>query len=579
MSEFLDVGQWLSLVSGYRRKTNLPKTSAAKVKEFLKAAQTDIRDIIETSTPIMFVLDTKAYIDALNTFVNALKAGDSYYLQFVKEIPLQEGTVRPEDSNFLEELNKKLASWSVPDSISSKEKVSNILVTKSNTLESFSDVVAGILNNLNTELDRLLNTENQADPKTYEKGRRKVVASGVLMRKKISALTPCKLSNPESVIEGFDSNTQEIIMGVNFTSIRDRLNNYLNTEIKKYFTDIGVTLSDKNDKNNNLKAFAIGELVVFGHTGAKTTDKGVARLIGINTPWTQQLMLLAAQKGVQGNVFSVLDGFAQNSGQLDLSVQFTKEVSEKVGVLMKGQLSVIVPLTSTKNREILKTEEAAAAALIESIFGKGSTYRKVRGSLIDRVLDASNLLKLVTGLKFSPTLLQSFEKQYVEKLTTGKGSSVKASSKKETFSIIKDESVKIQKAVSSVRKYKLPKTTTKSKKSGTRAIPKSPANLVNLLNATLHDQIRKNMGTGDRRDVLNYRSGRFATSVKVEQVSTSRMGMITAFYTYMKNPYATFSRGGRQEFPRTRDPKLLISKSIREIASTLVTNQLRAVNV
>jgi hypothetical protein len=87
------------------------------------------------------------------------------------------------------------------------------------------------------------------------------------------------------------------------------------------------------------------------------------------------------------------------------------------------------------------------------------------------------------------------------------------------------------------------------------------------------------MGTGNRRDVLNYQTGRFANSVKVERLSESREGMITAFYSYMKNPYATFSKGGRQERPLTRDPKLLIAKSIREIAQTAVANRMRAVNV
>lgn len=60
-------------------------------------------------------------------------------------------------------------------------------------------------------------------------------------------------------------------------------------------------------------------------------------------------------------------------------------------------------------------------------------------------------------------------------------------------------------------------------------------------------------------------------------MSMSRQGMITAFYSYMKNPYATFSEGGKQSRPTTRDPKLLISKSIREIATEKVANRLRAV--
>lgn len=101
----------------------------------------------------------------------------------------------------------------------------------------------------------------------------------------------------------------------------------------------------------------------------------------------------------------------------------------------------------------------------------------------------------------------------------------------------------------------------------------------NLINIALKDQIRKNMGTGSRKDILNYRSGRFAESAKVERVSTSREGMITAFYSYMKYPYQTFEPGFRQGSPTSRDPKLLISKSIREIAATLVGNKLRAVRL
>jgi hypothetical protein len=104
-------------------------------------------------------------------------------------------------------------------------------------------------------------------------------------------------------------------------------------------------------------------------------------------------------------------------------------------------------------------------------------------------------------------------------------------------------------------------------------------NLQNLINASLIERVKQNMGTGNRRDVLNLRSGRFAESVKVERMSESREGMITAFYSYMKNPYATFSQGGRQDAPKSRDPKLLIARSIREIAATQVANRLRSVSI
>jgi hypothetical protein len=105
----------------------------------------------------------------------------------------------------------------------------------------------------------------------------------------------------------------------------------------------------------------------------------------------------------------------------------------------------------------------------------------------------------------------------------------------------------------------------------------SPVQLQSLLNQYLVQVVKQNMGTGTRRDVLNLRSGRFAESVNVDRISISRQGMITTFYSYMKNPYATFSSGGAQQFPRSRDPKLLITKSIREIAAKLTTARLRAV--
>ena len=103
--------------------------------------------------------------------------------------------------------------------------------------------------------------------------------------------------------------------------------------------------------------------------------------------------------------------------------------------------------------------------------------------------------------------------------------------------------------------------------------------LQNLLNLMIVEKVKQNMGSGNRKDILNLRTGIFAESVKIERMSQGREGMITAFYTYMRNPYGTFSEGGQQQLPRSRDPKLLISKSIREIAKTKVDNRLRAVLV
>lgn len=104
-----------------------------------------------------------------------------------------------------------------------------------------------------------------------------------------------------------------------------------------------------------------------------------------------------------------------------------------------------------------------------------------------------------------------------------------------------------------------------------------------LLNTHLQDVISANMGNepwpGGQRRILNYRTGRFASTVAVERLSQSRQGAITAFYSFMKNPYATFSKGGAQGHIPTRYPERLISKSIHEIAATMVGNRLRAVSI
>lgn len=99
-------------------------------------------------------------------------------------------------------------------------------------------------------------------------------------------------------------------------------------------------------------------------------------------------------------------------------------------------------------------------------------------------------------------------------------------------------------------------------------------NVVNIINMQLADKIRQNMGSPR----LNYRTGRFAASAKLLTPTVDKDGAIRLPYTYMKYPYQTyepgFARGNNQ-----RDPKLLISKSIREIATSLVTSRLRIVRV
>lgn len=89
--------------------------------------------------------------------------------------------------------------------------------------------------------------------------------------------------------------------------------------------------------------------------------------------------------------------------------------------------------------------------------------------------------------------------------------------------------------------------------------------LLLLINKEAHDYVKLNMGDGARKDILNYRTGRFARSVRAESIDQDG-GDISVHYTFMREIYGTFMPGGKQEFPRSRRPDHLIRKSIRQLA-------------
>ena len=194
---------------------------------------------------------------------------------------------------------------------------------------------------------------------------------------------------------------------------------------------------------------------------------------------------------------------------------------------------------------------------------------QLEGKIVKAVAD------LLATVNYSKNIVEELEVGFLNALTGKKNSKKKVSKK------LPDLKIKPNNLNNKITSG--PKTGVQRKAPKSTIVPRDPQldlfSLTNYINANLASRIQANMGTGSSKNVLNYRSGRFAETVNVERLSQSREGMITAFYSYMKNPYATFSEGGAQQYPKTRDPKLLISKSIRELAADKVANRLRAVVV
>jgi len=101
---------------------------------------------------------------------------------------------------------------------------------------------------------------------------------------------------------------------------------------------------------------------------------------------------------------------------------------------------------------------------------------------------------------------------------------------------------------------------------GSKARVRGPASmplyLIGLINRDLNRTVANNMES----PALNYRTGRFASSVRVTDVVTTPKGFPSIGYSYMKNPYQTFEPGFAQGSVE-RDPRKLIDLSIREIAA------------
>jgi len=157
-------------------------------------------------------------------------------------------------------------------------------------------------------------------------------------------------------------------------------------------------------------------------------------------------------------------------------------------------------------------------------------------------------------LKINKTLLNAGKKAKGKKSNKGNFNLNEALKKV----VVAKQSAKLQK----VRKQKAERGKGRvDQKAGT-----NPLALRNMLNELLPVAVAQNMTS----PALNYRTGRFANSVRVTNVTQGARGgntMIEA--TYMTNPYETFAPGGDKYTPQ-RNPEKLIRKSLREIATGMI---------
>lgn len=345
---------------------------------------------------------------------------------------------------------------------------------------------------------------------------------------------------PAVVYSGYKSIKH--ISGVLFSSQNaassDLLNNFLNTEFKSFLSE-----ELRRDTSFDLAYVLQHETPETAGLGDKIRKLfGVINSVSNNTVHAQGVAMEGSKASlVQTKVMveSLLSAYTENTGKATaIEATISKETSAFINKI-KADILII-------------QDEFDTVDVVKEITS-GSRFSK--------------LADMIANLKIGPrSFIQDITDRITSIFTTGKSGKQKKASA----------------SIDPIKSQRKDRVTVGMNhgKSVNQSLPKggvSSINLQALINAQLYETVKKNMGSGDSKDILNFRSGRLAKSFNVTAVSKNRSQALTVFFTYLKYPYATFSPGGEQRKPVTRNPKFLGEKSIREIAAKHVSERLRVV--
>jgi hypothetical protein len=350
-------------------------------------------------------------------------------------------------------------------------------------------------------------------------------------------LMNAKISVQTNHTEKYNAATDEVFAVYNYSSV---------VTIKRDVGKLFETLSGKDSNivtgnvNKGQKVGdAVGEQVGHGEFGqAVSTTKALA---------AESVMRTSTSISKYGSSDSYerleesIASYKRTMG-VSLTVNHYQQVTPR-GKLTKNYTAILSSQDAKENLLDAVDEKAALAELRKSIEkeykyllhqeGSDTLYEATEDHLNHRLAKSKNAT--FTGKRRPKESSKS----------SGKGKNSKSSAVKSSVKVISGAGA----------------TKPKRRKAASKGIASNPLALIAEFNRRLPDAIAKNMGS----PALNYRSGRFASSVRVTDIQKTGKGFPSIGYTYMKYPYQTFEPGyamGDIE----RDPRKLIDKTMREIA-------------
>ncbi len=525
-----------SLING--AKTKVQKLALRKQLD-VSGGRSILNETIRNNSPTIYLVDPDLISSCI---LDTISNGSNQYVTYV-ETP--EGRVQAEDKEFNAALEY------------SKINISNLFTTlsyairkelykdySSISIQSFEDMVTPVYNKL---ISDILIAEKAG--KSRISFQIAAARAGSEIRRQLNIQKIRILENAGSIFDNLGNRIPFI--GYRFSGTVTDINKSIQTATNRVVS----ALLGTTDK------FIIGNLVHAGHVGIYS-DSG---LLGINMPD-------ALISGLISNKFSAIEEAIGNiSIHIDNGIRLNTNYTNKAGMFLDLQFNFAVSMPETLNSRELSPIEVSTVKSIVGNLAKNALSEAMKTQITDE-----SILELSKQVGASPSFIE-YLSDVIPSILKNTEYELKHNIKAKSNQIISNLSSTNKTRVNSKPKIKAPnKLIINLPNSRTQ---KSSINLLAILQAGINKQVAKNMGQGNEHRVLNYRTGRFAESVQVQRLSESRQGMITAFYSYMRNPYGTFSEGGRQQFPKTRDPKLLISKSVRELAAPIVSARMRAVLV
>ena len=325
--------------------------------------------------------------------------------------------------------------------------------------------------------------------------------------------------------------------------------------------------SDPSDPAGEYASAAFGRATPFAHDNETTVGKfglqAILNELGSNQDLEEALQFKGLENFSTDFVKNVMDsvGITYTEQEIEMPDGGTRFIRSMEVGLIEGELrrqgvedadwrrirpQVLPSLEATLSEKVaaMNPDQAMEAE------GSPSARTRIKEKAVEKIVKAATLKNKRAKVKKAP-----------KKTRKTKPKKINISGKRIARKKIKD--------FSNIRNITLTgkKLQAKRREEGSDSAL-SLAKLKTQLNRRLPAEVRRNMG----RPALRNQTGRFSNSVYITSLKQAQK-TIVGEYTYQLDPYETFENTGFKRWPSGYNPKPLITKSIRNLATQYVESK------